>query len=73
MTKLNVELTRILNTAEMKEFLAKQGTEVCAGSARGVHRQREPALCESGQGGLHQGRLKAKKSPGTCPGLRSSR
>jgi tripartite-type tricarboxylate transporter receptor subunit TctC len=29
--KLNAELTRILNTAEMKEFLAKQGTEVRAG------------------------------------------
>jgi tripartite-type tricarboxylate transporter receptor subunit TctC len=30
--KLNGELTRILNTAEMKEFLAKQGTEVRTGS-----------------------------------------
>ena len=30
-TKLNAELTRILNTNEMKEFLAKQGTEVRAG------------------------------------------
>lgn len=30
-TKLNAELTRILNTGEMKEFLAKQGTEVRAG------------------------------------------
>jgi tripartite-type tricarboxylate transporter receptor subunit TctC len=30
-TKLNVELTRILNTKDMKEFLAKQGTEVRAG------------------------------------------
>jgi tripartite-type tricarboxylate transporter receptor subunit TctC len=30
--KLNAELTRILNTAEMKEFLAKQGTEVRAGT-----------------------------------------
>ncbi len=29
--KLNSELTRILNTAEMKEFLAKQGTEVRSG------------------------------------------
>src|SRR5215831_12789149 len=29
--KLNGELVRILNTAEMKEFLAKQGTEVRAG------------------------------------------
>ena len=31
-TKLNAELTRILNTSEMKEFLAKQGTEVRAGA-----------------------------------------
>jgi tripartite-type tricarboxylate transporter receptor subunit TctC len=30
-TKLNAEFTRILNTAEMKEMLAKQGTEVRAG------------------------------------------
>jgi tripartite-type tricarboxylate transporter receptor subunit TctC len=30
-TKLNAEVTRILNTAEMKEMLAKQGTEVRAG------------------------------------------
>jgi tripartite-type tricarboxylate transporter receptor subunit TctC len=30
-TKLNAELTRILNTGDMKEFLAKQGTEVRAG------------------------------------------
>jgi len=30
--KLNTELVRILNTSEMKEFLAKQGTEVRAGS-----------------------------------------
>jgi tripartite-type tricarboxylate transporter receptor subunit TctC len=30
-TKLNGELTRVLNTAEMKEFLAKQGTEVRTG------------------------------------------
>jgi tripartite-type tricarboxylate transporter receptor subunit TctC len=29
--RLNGELTRILNTAEMKEFLAKQGTEVRTG------------------------------------------
>ena len=29
--KLNGELTRILNTGDMKEFLAKQGTEVRAG------------------------------------------
>ena len=29
--KLNGELVRILNTSEMKEFLAKQGTEVRAG------------------------------------------
>ncbi len=29
--KLNGELTRILNTADMKEFLAKQGTEVRSG------------------------------------------
>src|SRR6266699_1318059 len=31
-TKLNAELTRILNTSDMKEFLAKQGTEVRAGT-----------------------------------------
>jgi len=31
-TKLNAELTRILNTNDMKEFLAKQGTEVRAGT-----------------------------------------
>ena len=31
-TRLNVEFTRILNTAEMKEMLAKQGTEVRAGA-----------------------------------------
>ena len=30
--KLNGELTRILNTADMKEFLAKQGTEVRTGT-----------------------------------------
>ena len=30
--KLNGELSRILNTAEMKEFLAKQGTEVRSGT-----------------------------------------
>ena len=30
--KLNAELVRVLNTAEMKEFLAKQGTEVRAGA-----------------------------------------
>jgi tripartite-type tricarboxylate transporter receptor subunit TctC len=30
--KLNAELTRILNTAEMKDMLAKQGTEVRAGT-----------------------------------------
>src|SRR5258706_357058 len=30
--KLNADLTRILNTDEMKEFLAKQGTEVRAGT-----------------------------------------
>ena len=30
--KLNSELTRILNTAEMKDMLAKQGTEVRAGT-----------------------------------------
>ncbi len=30
--KLNAELTRILSTAEMKEFLAKQGTEVRTGA-----------------------------------------
>jgi tripartite-type tricarboxylate transporter receptor subunit TctC len=30
--KLNAEFTRILNTAEMKEMLAKQGTEVRAGA-----------------------------------------
>jgi len=29
--KLNAELSRILNTPEMKEFLAKQGTEVRTG------------------------------------------
>jgi tripartite-type tricarboxylate transporter receptor subunit TctC len=29
--KLNVEITRILNTADMKDMLAKQGTEVRAG------------------------------------------
>ncbi|HTQ73745.1 MAG TPA: tripartite tricarboxylate transporter substrate binding protein [Burkholderiales bacterium] len=29
--KLNAELVRVLNSAEMKEFLAKQGTEVRAG------------------------------------------
>ena len=29
--KLNTELVRILNTSEMKEFLAKQGTEVRSG------------------------------------------
>jgi tripartite-type tricarboxylate transporter receptor subunit TctC len=29
--KLNAELVRILNTSEMKEFLAKQGTEVRSG------------------------------------------
>ena len=29
--KLNAELTRILNTPDMKEFLAKQGTEVRSG------------------------------------------
>jgi tripartite-type tricarboxylate transporter receptor subunit TctC len=31
--KLNAELTRILNTAEMKERFAKQGTEVRSGTA----------------------------------------
>src|SRR5882724_1447232 len=31
-TKLNAELGRTLNTVEMKEFLAKQGTEVRAGT-----------------------------------------
>ncbi|HTP63466.1 MAG TPA: tripartite tricarboxylate transporter substrate binding protein [Burkholderiales bacterium] len=31
-TKLNAEVARILNTPEMKEMLAKQGTEVRAGS-----------------------------------------
>ena len=31
-TKLNAEVTRILNTAEMKEMLAKQGTEVRTGA-----------------------------------------
>src|SRR6266581_1351913 len=31
-TRLNAELTRILNTGDMKEFLAKQGTEVRAGA-----------------------------------------
>jgi tripartite-type tricarboxylate transporter receptor subunit TctC len=31
-TKLNMELSRILNTDDMKEFLAKQGTEVRAGT-----------------------------------------
>jgi tripartite-type tricarboxylate transporter receptor subunit TctC len=31
-TKLNSELVRVLNTDEMKEFLAKQGTEVRAGA-----------------------------------------
>jgi tripartite-type tricarboxylate transporter receptor subunit TctC len=31
-TKLNAEVARILNTAEMKEMLAKQGTEVRAGA-----------------------------------------
>jgi tripartite-type tricarboxylate transporter receptor subunit TctC len=30
--RLNAEFTRILNTAEMKEMLAKQGTEVRAGT-----------------------------------------
>ena len=30
--KLNTELTRILNTQEMKDMLAKQGTEVRAGA-----------------------------------------
>src|SRR6266852_1811614 len=30
--KLNAELTRILNTSDMKEFLAKQGTEVRSGA-----------------------------------------
>jgi tripartite-type tricarboxylate transporter receptor subunit TctC len=30
--KLNAELTRILNTEDMKAFLAKQGTEVRAGA-----------------------------------------
>ena len=30
--KLNTELTRILNTAEMKERFAKQGTEVRTGT-----------------------------------------
>jgi tripartite-type tricarboxylate transporter receptor subunit TctC len=30
--KLNAELTRILNTSDMKAFLAKQGTEVRAGT-----------------------------------------
>ena len=30
--KLNGELSRILNAAEMKEFLAKQGTEVRTGT-----------------------------------------
>ena len=30
-TKLNAELTRILNTQDMKDMLAKQGTEVRAG------------------------------------------
>jgi tripartite-type tricarboxylate transporter receptor subunit TctC len=31
-TKLNAELNRILNTEDMKAFLAKQGTEVRAGA-----------------------------------------
>ncbi len=31
-TKLNAELTRILNTQDMKDMLAKQGTEVRAGT-----------------------------------------
>ncbi|MEK6243719.1 MAG: tripartite tricarboxylate transporter substrate binding protein [Pseudomonadota bacterium] len=31
-TRLNAEFSRILNTAEMKEMLAKQGTEVRAGT-----------------------------------------
>src|SRR3989442_621089 len=31
-TKRNAELTRVLNTSDMKEFLAKQGTEVRAGT-----------------------------------------
>ena len=31
-TKLNAEITRILNTADMKDMLAKQGTEVRAGT-----------------------------------------
>ena len=30
--KLNIELVRILNTSEMKAFLAQQGTEVRAGT-----------------------------------------
>ena len=30
--KLNAELTKVLNTAEMKERFAKQGTEVRTGS-----------------------------------------
>jgi tripartite-type tricarboxylate transporter receptor subunit TctC len=30
--KLNAEVTRILNTGDMKEFLAKQGTEGRAGT-----------------------------------------
>jgi hypothetical protein len=38
--KLNAELTRILNTAEMKEFLAKQGTEVRSGTPKAPARRR---------------------------------
>ena len=30
-TRLNAEITRILNTQDMKDMLAKQGTEVRAG------------------------------------------
>ena len=36
--KLNAELVRVLNTAEMKEFLAKQGTEVRSGAPEALER-----------------------------------
>ncbi|MBI3374813.1 MAG: tripartite tricarboxylate transporter substrate binding protein [Betaproteobacteria bacterium] len=35
-TKLNVDITRILNTQDMKDMLAKQGTEVRAGPAEAL-------------------------------------
>ena len=49
--KLNAELAKVLNTAEMKERFAKQGTEVRTGTPESLGQWMGDRAGEVGQGG----------------------